>query len=118
MAHLTSRDYTILAIYTVILLLDYFDFQLTAFIPDVVLMWGFAGVVLYSLNYKKYQKVDDEEIMKWQIFSTVYIVVVIIIFYLIGGRTGAGLFFNEGMLIFILLLSFFEIFIRWRKWEV
>ncbi|MGM8215943.1 hypothetical protein ACLIA0_10265 [Bacillaceae bacterium W0354] len=118
MNYLARQDFVILAIYTIILFLDYFKFNLTEWIPDSVLLWGFAGLIIYSLNYKKYKNVSDEHIMKWQIFSTVYIVIVVLIFFLVGGRSSAGLFFSDGMFIFLLLLSFFEIFIRWRKWEV
>jgi len=113
---MTRKDYVILLLYTVILVIDYFS--LVDWISSSVLLWVFVAVVVYSLNYKKYKNISDEDIMKWQIFSTSYFVIAALILYLLGGRSSAGLFFSDMIFILILLLSFFEIFIRWRKWEV
>ncbi|MBR7554880.1 hypothetical protein ACFFJI_01735 [Allobacillus sp. GCM10007491] len=105
------HDYIILGIYTVVLLWDY----MTSGDFGEFLIFVLAGVAIFALNYKKYKGVSNKEIMNWQLFSTGWIVVLVGLLAIIFGYDQAAIFFNHGLLIFIILLTLFEVFLSSRR---
>ena len=105
------HDYIILGIYTVVLLWDY----MTSGDFGEFLIFLLAGVVIFALNYKKYKGVSNKEIMNWQLFSTGWIVVLVGLLAIIFGNEQAAIFFDHGLLIFIILLTLFEVFLSSRR---
>ncbi|TFB13367.1 hypothetical protein E3U55_16110 [Filobacillus milosensis] len=103
--NLKVNDYIIIVLIAVLLFLDHF----VSGIPHNLLAWVFAGVIIYSLNYKKYKDVSLKEIMNWQILSSIVVLVLVLIFTLIGTDDTPGVSLTSGMFYFVILLSLFEI---------
>lgn len=100
-----KTDYIILASIVVLLIVDHF----VSGFPHNILAWIFAGLIVYSLNYKKYKERSLEHIRNWQVWSTVIIVAMVIVFSLIGTVDEPGVSFASGIFWFAILLSIFEI---------
>ncbi|MFD2639188.1 hypothetical protein [Piscibacillus salipiscarius] len=103
--NLNKIDYLLLIGIGVLLIIDHF---VSGFSHNF-LAWIFAGLIVYSLNYKKYKEGSLEQIRNWQVVSTLIITGMVIIFSLIGTVNEPGVSFASGIFWFAILLSIFEI---------
>ncbi|SEQ78518.1 hypothetical protein [Piscibacillus halophilus] len=104
-------DYIILMSVVVLLIVDHFIDG----VPHNVVAWVFAGIIVYSLNYKKYKEESLEVIRNWQIISTVIISAMVLIFTIVGTVDEPGVSLTSGIFWFALLLSIFEIVYQSRQ---
>ncbi len=108
---ISPHDYIILGIYAVVLIWDY----VTEGSFGEFLIFVLAGTVIFALNYKKYKGVGNKDIVNWQLFSTGFIVVLIAVLAMIFGTENASIFFDHGLVIFVILLTAFEVFLSSRR---
>jgi uncharacterized SAM-binding protein YcdF (DUF218 family) len=84
-------------------------------IPKGVLIALILGLFLFSLMFKKYRDINNKEILKWQIFSTIYILFLMGLFTILGGQSSSGIDFDNGFLWIVFLISLFEMYLQWKK---
>lgn len=109
--NLKPNDYVILALLLILLVIDHF----MDWAPHNIISWIFVGVIIYSLNYKKYKDTSIKEILNWQALSTAIIVVMVIVFTLIGNEANPGISLTSGVFYFSILLSVFDLVYQWRQ---
>lgn len=74
-----------------------------------------VGLLLISVLFKRNRNADDKEVLKWQVFITTYLLFLILLFTVLGGKSTTGISFSNGFLWIMLLISIFDIFSRWKK---
>ncbi|RPF50618.1 hypothetical protein [Aquisalibacillus elongatus] len=100
---LERTDYILLGIVAALLAVDHFISGLP------FLSWVFVGVVIYSLNYKKYKDTTLVEVRSWQAISTGLFIVMILIFSALGTVDDPSISLVNGLVWFAILLSIFEV---------
>lgn len=101
---------------TLLILHDYFpNNPLADVFPANVLIVLIVGLYLFSLAFKKHSDKENKKILAWQIFSTVYFLILLVLFTLLGGKSTTGISFDNGFLWIVLLISIFEIKSQWKK---
>jgi len=106
---------------TFLLVYDYFpNISPAGALPKVVsiaLMALILGIFLFSLMFKKFRDNDtnNKEILKGQIFLTIYFLFLIGVFTIFGGRSSSGIAFDNIFLWIFLLISFFDMYSQWKK---
>lgn len=82
--------------FTLLFLYDYFpNIPLAKSIPKGVLIALILGLFFFSLIFKKYRDANNKEILRWQIFSTIYILFLIGVFTFLGGQSSSGIAFDN-----------------------
>jgi hypothetical protein len=84
-------------------------------IPDGALIAMFIGLFLFSLLFKSMRFTSNIDKLKWNIFSTTYLVFLIVLFTILGGKSSIGLSFDNGGLWGILTFLIYNIFSQWKK---
>lgn len=111
-----SLDIIILLVFTLLLVYDYFpNIFLVNILPKNILMILIFGTYLFSLLFKKYNNMNNKQILKWQILSTIYPLFLISLFTILGGKSSVGLSFNNIGLWIVFLFSGLEMFQQWKK---
>ncbi len=102
--------------FTLLFVSDYFpNVPLADSIPKGVLIALVLGLFLFSLMFKKYRDTNNKEILKWQIFLTIYILFLMGLFTILGEQSSSGIAFDNGFLWLVLLISLFEMHSQWKK---
>ena len=113
---LKPLDFISLFIFTLLFIYDFFpNIPLADAIPKGVLITGILGLLLFSFLFKKYKEPDHKEILKWQVFMTIYILSLMGILTLLGGRSSSGIAFDCGFLWVVLFIALFEMYGQWKK---
>ncbi len=101
---------------TLFILYDYFpNIPLADVFPARILIVLIVGLFLFSLVFKKHSDKENKQILAWQIFSTVYLLILLGLLTLLGGKSTTGISFDNGFLWIILLISIFQIKSQWKK---
>lgn len=109
-------DLLIVIAITILFVYDYFpNIPLAEKIPKGLLIALIVGLFFFSLMFKKYRNTNNNEILKWQFFSTIYILFLMGILTISGGRSSSGISFDNGFLWIVLLISLFEMCSQWKK---
>ncbi|WP_323646841.1 hypothetical protein [Lysinibacillus xylanilyticus] len=102
--------------FTLLFILDYFpNIPLGDSIPKGVLISLILGLFIFSLIFKKYRDINNKEILQWQIFSTIYILLIMGILTILGGQSSSGIAIDDGILWILLLISLFDIYSQYKK---
>ncbi|WP_246941951.1 V-type ATPase subunit a family protein [Bacillus pinisoli] len=92
-------EFIIVLAITILFVYDYFpNIPLAGILPEGLLITFIFGLFLFSLLYKKYRERNNEDIFKWQVFSTIYILFLMGLFTILGGQSSSGISFNNGFL--------------------
>lgn len=101
---------------TILFVYDYFpNATLENIIPKNVLILLIVVLVLFSLLFKRYKNSNNIEIFKWQLFTTVYILLLIVFLTILGGQSTCGISFENIFFWIVLFLSCLEMFIQFKK---
>lgn len=99
---------------TILLAYDYF-----AVLPDIIKIPQFVFqvtfFVLFIISMIIGRDEDDSNSWKWQVFIIVYIVTLMLVFSLLGGKSSVGISFSNTVFWIVLGISLIEIYIEWRK---
>jgi hypothetical protein len=106
----------IILAFTLLFAYDYFPiFPVAYTAPKSILIALIFGLYLFSFLFKRYRNTNNKEILKWQIFSTVYILFLIGLFTIMGGKSTSGISFNNGFLWIVFCISLFDMYSQWKK---
>jgi hypothetical protein len=109
-------DFFIILSFTLLFLYDYFpNIPLAGVIPENILIALIFGLYLFSLFFKRYRDTDNIKILKWQIYSTLYILFLMGLFTVLGGKSASGISFDNGFLWVFLIISIFDMKSQWKK---
>lgn len=101
---------------TLLFVYDYFpNNPLPDALPKGVLIALILGLFLLSLIFKKYRNTNNQEILKWQIFMTLYILFLMGVLTILGGQSSSGIAFDNGFLWVALFIALIEIYSQWKK---
>lgn len=99
---------------TILLAYDYF-----AVLPDIIKIPQFVFqvtfFVLFIISMIIGRDEDDSNSWKWQVFIIVYIVTLMLVFSLLGGKSSVGISFSNTEFWIVLGISLIQIYIEWRK---
>lgn len=113
---LKPLEFMILLAITLLFIYDYFPESLLAYkIPKSIVISAFVGIIMLSFLLKRYRNPDSKEILKWQLTSTIYILLLMSLFTALGGESVSGLSLDSELIWVVLLFSVYEMFARWRK---
>ncbi|QCR34388.1 hypothetical protein C1N55_03035 [Lysinibacillus sp. SGAir0095] len=84
-------------------------------IPTGVLLILILGALLFRFVFKKHDATDIKKDIQWQIVLTLYILALLVLFPLLGGKSSSGISFESGALWVMILISVFEIYSKWKK---
>lgn len=102
--------------FTVLFAYDYFPgISQIVEIPKSVFIFLLIGLVLVSLFFNRGRSVEKNDTLKWQIFITGYIFLLMGLFTIFGGRSATGISFGNGFFWIVLLISLFEMLTQWKK---
>lgn len=102
------------ALLTVLLTYDYFDFLPSIFtIPHYLIIGIFIGLVIVSIFVER--KKETTSSLWWRFVGIVYITVLIFVFTLLGGESTVGLSFSSGWLWVVIGISLIDILVDWNK---
>lgn len=109
-------DIILILAFTLLFIFDYFpNLPLADAIPKKVLIFLILGLLQVSLLFKKYRETDPKTLLKWQVFLTLYILTLIVVFPFFGGESTSGISFDSSVLWIVILISLFDIYSRWKK---
>jgi hypothetical protein len=104
--------------FTLLFLYDFFpNIPFADALTDDYLIALIVGLFLFSLFFKRNRVTHFKEKLQWQLFSTAYIVFIIALFTILGGKSSIGVSFDNGVLWGVLLFSFFDMFFQWMKYK-
>ncbi|WP_456279186.1 hypothetical protein [Bacillus sp. AK128] len=116
MKFLGPLEFIYILAFTILFAYNYFpNIPLANHIPNGLLISLILGLFLFSLIFKKYRETNNKEILKWQVFMTIYIFFLMGLFTILGGQSSSGLSFDNGFLWIVFLFSLFEMYSQWKK---
>ncbi|TDL88587.1 hypothetical protein E2R55_15480 [Vibrio vulnificus] len=102
-------------ILTLLLIHDFFPvFFLSDIVSPEVLLGIMIGLFL-SVLFKKDRHVDHGAKFKEQLFSTLYLLSLVVLLTALGGRSTIGISLKDVFLWIVLLLSCYHTFSYWKK---
>lgn len=102
--------------FTVLFAYDYFPtIKAVVEVPKLVFIFLVIGLFLVSMLFNRNTSVANKGVLKWQVFITTYIVFLMGVFTVLGGKSDTGISFSNGVFWVVLLISLFEIFTQWKK---
>ena len=84
-------------------------------IPKLVIIFLLIGLLLVGMLFEWKIRVDDKDALKWQVFITTYILFLMGLFTVLGGKSTVGMSFNNGFFWLVLLISLLKIISQWKK---
>lgn len=109
-------DIIFLIFLTNLFVYDYFpNTTFENIIPKNFLILLIVVLVLFSLRFKGYKNSNNLEIFKWQLFTTVYILFLIVLLTILGGQSTCGISFENVYFWIVLFISCLEMFFKFKK---
>ena len=101
---------------TIIIAYDYFpNVSQIVEVPKLVIIFLLIGLLLVGILFEWKIRVDDKDALKWQVFITTYILFLMGLFTVLGGKSTVGMSFNNGFFWLVLLISLLKIISQWKK---
>lgn len=101
---------------TIIIAYDYFpNVSQIVEVPKLVIIFLLIGLLLVGMLFEWKIRVDDKDALKWQVFITTYILFLMGLFTVLGGKSTVGMSFNNGFFWLVLLISLLKIISQWKK---
>ena len=85
------------------------------FFPKSYIGWSILGLIILSLFFARYRDPSNAEILRWQLFITGYILILMSLLTISGGKSSSGIAFTNFFFWIGTLISFIEIFKSWKK---
>jgi hypothetical protein len=102
-------------IFTVLFAYDYFPNNfLKSVIPEKILIIIMIALYLFSLLLGR-KNTDYKDSLKWNIFLVLYVVFLMSIYTLFGGKSALGLSLDNIFIWILLIISIHEIYSEWNK---
>ncbi|WP_408006422.1 hypothetical protein ACJROX_17150 [Pseudalkalibacillus sp. A8] len=102
--------------FTILLAYDYFpNMSQMISVPDTVFIFLIIGLFLISMLLNRNKSVDIKDALKWQVFFTSYVLILMGIFTVLGGKSAIGISFSNGVFWLVLFISLFEMFLQLKK---
>lgn len=109
-------DIAILISLTILLVYDYFpNIPLQNIISKNVLILLMVALFLLSLLFKRYRNSNNLETFKWQLFTTVYLVFLMVLLTILGGQSTCGISFKNVFFWIALSISCLQMFFQLKK---
>lgn len=103
-------------IMTVLLAYDFFPDLLTyRVLPEILVLLVLLVLVSVSIFYNRLKIDNSKEILVWQLTSTCYLFLVIVIFTMLGGASQVGISLSNPILWLVLAVSTIEIYQQKKK---
>lgn len=101
---------------TMLLIFDYFpNLPLASSIPKSVLILLIIVLFMFSILFRRYINPSSLEIFKWQVLSTLYLIFLMVLLTILGGKSTVGIAFTNVFLWIALLLVAYELYSQWKK---
>ena len=84
-------------------------------VPKLVIIFLLIGLLLVGMLFEWKIRVDDKDALKWQVYITTYILYLMGLFTVLGGKSTVGMSFNNGFFWLVLLISLLKIISQWKK---
>ncbi|WP_083584286.1 hypothetical protein [Bacillus weihaiensis] len=102
--------------FTILFVYDYFpNNSLLVEVPKSVFSFLVIGLYLVSMLFKRKRSVDSKNVLKWQVFTIVYILFLMGLFTILGGESTTGISFSNGYFWIVLFIALIGIFFQWKK---
>lgn len=102
--------------FTVLFAYDYFPgFTHVIEVPKTVFIILVLGLFLISMLFKRDKRFYEKAVLKWQVFIASYILFLMGLFTVLGGKSTSRISFSNGVFWLVLLISIFEILSQWKK---
>jgi len=109
-------DVVALISFTLLLIFDYFpNLSFASEIPKGVLLLLIILLFSFSILFRRYLHPSSLEIFKWQVLSTIYLLFLMVLLTILGGKSTVGIAFDNVFLWIALLLIAYEMFSQWKK---
>ncbi|WP_235929841.1 hypothetical protein [Chengkuizengella marina] len=98
---------------TILLIFDYFpviSLEITK-----IFTWIFIAIIIVSIIFGRKKVKDNINEVIIQIFINIYVIFLMGLLTILGGKSTLGISFDNGFFWIIFLLSFFDIFSQWKK---
>ena len=111
-----SIDSILLITITLLFIYDYFpNAPFADAIPKSVLLILILAELIVRFVFKKKDETDQKTQMAWQVIFTLYIIALMAVFPLLGGKSTTGLSFDNEIILIVILISLFDIYSKWKK---
>ncbi|QBP43123.1 hypothetical protein E2636_15490 [Paenisporosarcina antarctica] len=101
---------------TILLIFYYFpNIPLASSIPKGTLILLIIVLCIFSILFRRYIHPSSLEIFKWKVLSTIYLLFLMVLLTILGGKSTVGIAFNNVFLWIALLLINYEMFSQWKK---
>lgn len=102
--------------FTILFAYDYFPAaQQIVKLPVSLLVILMIGLMLISLLFSKNKNLDKKSVLKWKVWVTAYIILLMIVFTALGGHSQSGISFNNTFFWLVMLIAVMDIFSDWKK---
>lgn len=106
----------ILIAMNILLASDFFPNLLThVVIPKLLILFIMLILVATSIFYSRLKIDDSTETLTWQIVSTCYLLLLIILFTMLGGTSQVGISLENSVLWTVVVISLIEIYQQKKK---
>lgn len=101
---------------SLLLVYDFFpNFPFADFVPTNVLIPLILVLMVLSILLKQYNDTNKKDLLKSQLFWTIYLLLLIVILTVLGGQSKTGISLDSGVLWIVFLISIVGPFSQWRK---
>jgi len=109
-------DFLFVIAMSLLLVYDFFpNFPFADAIPTNILVPLILVIMVLSLLFKRYRDTNKKAIFKWQLFWTIYIILLLGILTLLGGQSKAGIALDNRVLWIVGLISLSGLYAQWKK---
>ncbi|NBI29002.1 hypothetical protein ERL59_08525 [Chengkuizengella sp. YPA3-1-1] len=113
MKHINPMRIIVTLYITILLIFDYFpviSLEITK-----IFTWIFIAIIIVSIIFGRKKVKDNINEVIIQIFINIYVIFLMGLLTILGGKSTLGISFDNGFFWIIFLLSFFDIFSQWKK---
>lgn len=76
------------------------------------------GLLLVSILFERKISIDGKVVLKREVFITTYILFLMGLFTVLGGKSAVGMSFTNGIFWIVLLIALLKIITQWKKVKV
>ncbi|SOC43719.1 hypothetical protein [Ureibacillus acetophenoni] len=116
MKFFNTLDIIYFFVMSLLLVYDFFpNFPFADSVPTNVLIPLILVLMVLSILLKQYNDKSKKDLLKAQIFWTIYLLLLIVILTVLGGQSKTGIALDNGVLWIAVLISLVGPLSRWRK---
>lgn len=116
MKFFNTLDIIYFFVMSLLLVYDFFpNSPFADFVPTNVLIPLILVLMVLSILLKQYNDTSKKDLLKAQLFSTIYILLLLVVLTALGGQSKTGISLDSGVLWIVVLISLVGPLSRWRK---